>query len=101
MITAEQLKKICPNLKLERATTLAELINKVCPKYNINNPARLQAFIAQIAHESGGFTIKQENMNYTTPARLVAIWPSRFNLTGEGGKANANNYVRSMLGVCN
>lgn len=101
MITGEQLKKICPSLKLERANTLAELISKVCPKYGINNPARLQAFVAQIAHESGEFTIKQENMNYTTPARLVSIWPSRFNLTGEGGKANANNYVRNAEKLAN
>jgi len=101
MITAEQLKKICPSLKAERATTLAELISKVCPKYGIDNPARLQAFIAQIAHESGEFSIKTESMNYTTPERIVAIWPSRFNLTGADGKANAHDYIRNSEKLAN
>jgi putative chitinase len=101
MITPEKLRKICTSLKKERAIVIADLINKICPKYNINNQARLQAFIAQIAHESGEFTIKTENMNYTTPARIVAIWPSRFNLTGEGGKANAHDYVRNPQKLAN
>jgi len=58
MITADKLHKICPTLKTERAIALSGLINSVCPKYDINTPVRLQAFLAQIAHESGEFSIK-------------------------------------------
>jgi putative chitinase len=94
MLTAEQLKKICPTLKDDRALSISGLINSVCPKYDINTPFRLQAFLAQIAHESGEFRIKTERMNYSTPERIVAIWPSRFNLTGEG-KLNAHDYIRN------
>ena len=94
MITADQLKKICPTLKADRASSIADLINSVCPKYAINTPIRLQAFLAQIAHESGEFSIKTESMNYSTPERIVAIWPSRFNLTGEG-KLNAHDYIHN------
>ena len=95
MITADQLKKICPTLKDDRASSIAGIINSVCPKYDINTPVRLQAFIAQIAHESGEFSIKTESMRYSTPERIVAIWPSRFNLDGSDNKLNAHDYVKN------
>jgi putative chitinase len=94
MLTNEQLKKICPTLSADRASSIVSLINSICPKYDINTPIRLQAFLSQIAHESGEFSIKTEGMNYSTPERIVAIWPSRFNLTGEG-KLNAHDYVHN------
>jgi putative chitinase len=94
MLTAEQLKKICPTLKDDRAVAISGLVSTLCPKYEINTPLRLQAFIAQIAHESGEFSIKTESMNYSTPERIVAIWPSRFNLTGDG-KLNAHDYIHN------
>jgi putative chitinase len=101
MITGAQLKAICPNLKQERADELAGLMSKSFPKYQINTPARIQAFISQVAHETGEFTIKTESMNYTTPARLVAIWPSRFNLDGSNNKSNANHYIKNQEKLAN
>ena len=100
MLTAEQLKKICPSLKNDRAVSLSGLINVVCPKYQIDTPIRLQAFLAQIAHESGEFSIKTENMNYSTPERIVAVWPSRFNLTGDG-KLNAHDFIHNAEKLAN
>jgi putative chitinase len=101
MISGAQLKAICPNLKQDRADSLAQLMSKSFPKYEINNPARVQAFVAQLAHESGEFTIKTESMNYTTPERIVAIWPGRFNLTGNDGKANAHDYTKNQEKLAN
>jgi len=31
----------------------------------------------------------------------VAVWPSRFNLTGTNGRKNANNYVKNPKGLAN
>lgn len=101
ILTGQILKQICPNLTADRANILAELITKVCPKYEIGTPARVQAFIGQIAHESGEFSIKTESTNYTTASRIVAIWPSRFNLTGTGGKLNANLYTKQPEKLAN
>jgi putative chitinase len=100
MLTAEQLKKICPSLSADRALSIIGLINTICPKYDIDTPIRLQAFIAQVAHESGNFSIKTENMNYTTAQRIVDIWPSRFNLTGKD-KLNANDYIKNPKKLAN
>jgi putative chitinase len=100
-ITGNQLKLICPSLSLDRAIYLADLINKTCSKYSIDNKARLSAFIAQIAHESGEFTIKKESMYYSTPQRIVDVWTSRFNLTGNDGKLNANNFIKDPAKLAN
>jgi putative chitinase len=100
MLTNEQLKKICPTLSADRASSIVSLINSICPKYDINTPIRLQAFLSQIAHESGEFSIKTEGMNYSTPERIVAIWPSRFNLTGDG-KLNAHDFIKNSAKLGN
>ena len=35
------------------------------PKYEITSPKRVAAFLAQCGHESGGFRLTQENLNYS------------------------------------
>ena len=46
-------------------------------EYEINTPRRIAAFIAQCAHESGGFMVLKENLNYK-PATLRRIFPKYF-----------------------
>lgn len=54
-------------------SALAQLL----PEYEINTPQRIAAFIAQCAHESGGFTALRENLNYRA-ATLRKIFPKYF-----------------------
>jgi len=42
------------------------------------SPNRAAHLLGQAAHESAGFTITKENLYYSTPERIQAIWPSRF-----------------------
>jgi putative chitinase len=52
-------------------------LNETFAKYDINTPKRQACFIGQCMHESGGFKILQENLNYSALS-LMRTWPSRF-----------------------
>jgi len=41
-------------------------------------PQRAAHLIGQCAHESMGFTKAVESLHFTTPERLMAVWPRRF-----------------------
>ena len=60
MITSEDLKSICPTTKLATLSRFVEPLNAAMAEYDINNPEREAMFLAQIAHESGGFHYVRE-----------------------------------------
>ena len=59
-ITLEQLKSICPLSARSTLDKYTEPLNKYMPKYGINTLNRVRHFIAQLAHESGGFFYVKE-----------------------------------------
>lgn len=46
-------------------------------KFEINTPLRLAHFLSQCSHESGGFRLTQENLNYSSDG-LKKIFPKYF-----------------------
>ena len=52
-------------------------IAQCLPDYDINTPPRVAAFIAQCAHESGGFRAIKENLNYRA-VTLRKVFPKYF-----------------------
>jgi putative chitinase len=64
------------------ARDLAPVLGKACalvlPASGIVTRLRLAHWLGQNAHESGGFARLVENLNYSKPERLMAVWPSRF-----------------------
>lgn len=52
-------------------------LEKLLPDYDINTPQRIAAFIAQCSHESGGFRVLKENLNYRATT-LRKIFPKYF-----------------------
>lgn len=63
MITAEQFHHLFPRNPDPQGWT--DSMNEVFPTYDINTPQRVAAFLAQCGHESGGWTVFEENLNYS------------------------------------
>jgi putative chitinase len=65
-VTLELLQKLCPKTKASVLTQYVAPLQAVCAHYDMfDNPRRAAAFLAQIAHESGGFNFVKENLNYS------------------------------------
>jgi len=66
MVTLDLLTHMCPQTKASILEGYLEPLNTVAEYYDMNvNPARLAGFLAQTAHESGGYTAIKENLNYS------------------------------------
>ena len=66
MITIDLLTAMCPKTKRSILEGYIEPLNTVAQYYDMyDNPRRVAGFLAQIAHESGGFTAVKENLNYS------------------------------------
>ena len=75
IITQDQLQQLLPYNR--QIPQWHEALVTVLPNYDITTPLRIAAFIAQCSHESGQFTVLEENLNYRAET-LTRIWPTRF-----------------------
>jgi putative chitinase len=71
----EQLKEMIP--KNPYVDQWFEALSEILPEYEITTPQRVAAFLAQCAHESGGFVFLKENLNYKA-ASLRRVFPKYF-----------------------
>ena len=74
-LSLEQLKQLLP--KNPYVEHWHKALSQLLPDYEINTPQRVAAFIAQCAHESGGFLVLKENLNYRA-ASLRKLFPKYF-----------------------
>jgi putative chitinase len=76
-ITIDQLRAAVPDAKADTAALYLDALNAALARYGIDTGARIAAFVAQIAHESGALRTTEENLNYSWQG-LRKTWPSRF-----------------------
>lgn len=74
-LTKEQLKQLLP--KNPYVDHWHKALTQLFPEYEIDTPQRMAAFVAQCAHESGGFMVLTENLNYRWQS-LRKIFPKYF-----------------------
>jgi len=74
-LTQEQLQQIIP--KNQYVSYWYTALQQLLPQYEINTPDRIAAFLAQCAHESGGFVFIKENLNYKWQS-LRKVFPKYF-----------------------
>mgnify|MGYP003339557701 FL=1 len=78
MITLGLLQDMCPKTKRTVLEGYVEPLNTVAEYYEMfQNPKRVAGFLAQIAHESGGFNFVIENLNYSAKG-LVGTFKKYF-----------------------
>lgn len=75
-------------------TVIAQIPN-VMQNFGVNTPLRLAHFLAQCGHESGGFRLTQENLNYSAKG-LMGIFKKYFPT-----QALADAYARKPEKIAN
>jgi putative chitinase len=86
----QQLTDVCPH-----AAAFYEPLLTTFAQFEINTPARQAMFLAQVAHESAGFTRLAEDLDYSAP-RLQAVFPHLF-----PDAATAQRYARKPREIAN
>ena len=71
--------------KVKDPAKWVDAVVATCQEFEINTPQRVAAFLAQTSHESGGYTMLSENLNYKA-ATLAACWTNRFAVLGPDKK---------------
>lgn len=83
----------CTSSTLANAARYADELADAMPRFSINTSNRVACFLANVAHETRGLAAVEEDLYYTTPDRLRAIFPSLF-VAAKGGKYQAEAFAR-------
>jgi putative chitinase len=100
-VTLDQFNKITGG-KSKFANEVVKSLPAILEKYKINTVIRAAHFLAQVTHESGGFCVMTENLNYSADG-LLKIFPKYFNADSAASHARnpqmiANRVYSNRLG---
>lgn len=74
MITTSRLLALCPAARTDIVSEVAPRLERLREKYGLTSPLRIAHFLAQVAHESGGFAHIVENLSYSA-RRIPQVFP--------------------------
>lgn len=95
LVTFDQLNDFFEDTDEEVLQKYVEPLNEVLEFYEINTPQRIAMFLAQCGHESGGFRVIKENLNYSA-AGLRKTFAKYF-----PNDAIANEYAKKAEKIAN
>lgn len=93
IVTVEIFQKMFPQNK--QAAAVVEIFKKYFAQYEINTLNRRAGFLAQCGHESNGFTVLKENLNYSAEG-LVKTFKKYFPTL-----ASAQTYAKKPEKIAN
>jgi putative chitinase len=76
---------IAAGVKPALADQWTKAVQVACAEFGIDTPKSIAAFLGQCAHETGGFAVLEENLNYSADT-MAAVWPNRFAVLGPDKK---------------
>jgi putative chitinase len=80
----------------EASQIFAGPLSDACVLWSINTPARVAAFVGQVAYESAKFAHLEENLDYRTAGQLQRMWPTRFRLPVDTDEATLERFADGM-----
>jgi putative chitinase len=102
-ITTKLIRQLVPKIGLAAAEAWATGLNAAMPHAGIGTRREVNHWLAQLAHESAGFSDFEEDLSYSAQ-RLTAVWPKRFPTIeaaqpfARNGKALANRVYNDRMG---
>jgi putative chitinase len=75
---------LAAGIKRELALQWLSHVQNAMARFGIETERQVAAWLAQTAHESGGYTALVENLNYRA-ATMAACWPARFGVKNPDG----------------
>lgn len=95
-LNAKQLAKVMPHAGPKVIEHFLPHINAAMAEFKLDTNKEVAHFLAQLSHETGSLSRLSEGLNYSTPERLMAVWPTRFKTV-----ASALPYVRNAEKLAN
>lgn len=80
-VTVSQL--VASGIAPTQANLYVEPLNDALARFDIDTPQRIAAFLGQMMVESSCFCHMEENLYYSDPARIFAVFPSHFHNAAE------------------
>lgn len=77
-VNAKQLGKIMPGAGPKVIELFLPHLNAAMEEFKLDTLREKAHYLAQFSHETGSLSRLAENLYYTSPERLCAVWPKRF-----------------------
>lgn len=97
MINSDQLQSFAGS----SSDDLVDALNAVLERFSINTSRRVRYFLTQSAFETRMFSRFEEDLWYSTPERLVDVWPKRFSMDRSSKLAYAPEYIKNPEKLAN
>ena len=94
MISSDQLQQIFSQSDASDIDEICGPLNAAMSEFHITSPREQAMFLAQCGHESGGFSVVQENLNYKAET-LVKVFPKYFR------DVDPNDYAKQPEKIAN